>query len=299
LTGWVPIDFNGGTNYVDAAIAEVSDTSLVNPNIDYIGPFDGSLVTVSPEDIVQKTGRTTSHTMGFVNSINNTISVDYMTGTAIYEGQIGIEDPCGGKFSDGGDSGSLIVTIPGPNDGLPKPVGLLFAGGSASGKSITFANPIGTVLTALTTPNTSTHPNNWAPSNNGTGQPTGTLSMVTGTPISTPYTSDSYNTYASSCSSGGGGPGGGNGGGGGGHGGGKPNDVRRAIGLDKAASVKKSHSQEIMALANVVGHGIGVDEDGNAVINIYVSKDSVGSHYPAQIEGVNVRVIEIGPIKAY
>jgi hypothetical protein len=288
---------------VDAAIAEVSDTSTVNPHIDYIGAYqpvtfdtvnnvyDGTYIPTlvnTPWPPVQKTGRTTSHTMGEIDSIDNALWVQYMSGYAYFEGQIGIKDPCGGKFSDGGDSGSLIVTIPGSGN-LPQAVGLLFAGDSTSG--ITFANPIETVLTALTGSSFDT-------SRNGSGQPTGTMSMVTGTTASTtPYTTDSYTTYVNSCS--GGGSGGGGGGKGGGKGGGNPHDVRKATGLDKAASVKKSHAQEIMGLANVVGHGIGVDEEGNAVINIYVSKDSAGGHYPAQIEGVNVRVINTGPIKAY
>jgi len=52
--------------------------------------------------------------------------------------QIGISD---GSFSDGGDSGSLIVT----NDAGKNPVGLLFAGSSTR----TIANPIDDVLAAF------------------------------------------------------------------------------------------------------------------------------------------------------
>ena len=43
------------------------------------------------------------------------------------------------------NSGSLIVTLPADGTGAAQPVGLLFAGGGAD----TFANPAGSVLSAL------------------------------------------------------------------------------------------------------------------------------------------------------
>ncbi|MGH6611815.1 MAG: hypothetical protein ACRECQ_16345, partial [Burkholderiaceae bacterium] len=60
--------------------------------------------------------------------------------------QIEIEGLGDTGFSDGGDSGALIVDA----NGLA--VGLLFAGsesGGRNGKGVTFANPIGTVLEKL------------------------------------------------------------------------------------------------------------------------------------------------------
>jgi hypothetical protein len=62
------------------------------------------------------------------------------------------------------------------------------------------------------------------------------------------------------------------------------------------------HSDQIFALPDVIGHGIGADENGNAVIEIYVAgktRRGAGPAYPADIEGTPVRVIETGPIRAY
>jgi hypothetical protein len=67
-------------------------------------------------------------------------------GNLRFDQQIEIESAGDGSFSDGGDSGSLIV------DDDFGAVGLLFAGSEAGGENglgLTFANPIGTVLDAL------------------------------------------------------------------------------------------------------------------------------------------------------
>ena len=77
--------------------------------------------------------------------LKRTIDVKYGSvcgggrGTARFTNQIRITP---GSFSAGGDSGSLIVEDVAAN---PRPVGLLFAGGSDD----TFANPIQSVLDAL------------------------------------------------------------------------------------------------------------------------------------------------------
>jgi hypothetical protein len=85
-----------------------------------------------------KYGRTTLQTEGQVTEVNVTIKVCYdifCFSAGRFLDQIGI---CCAGFSDGGDSGSLIVS----NDGSHKPFGLLFAGGGDR----TFANRIDLVL---------------------------------------------------------------------------------------------------------------------------------------------------------
>lgn len=142
LADYEPIDFSG-TNTMDAAIAS-SSTS----NLDYATPSEAYGVPgTSPTSAsvgmgVQKYGRTTGHTTGEVSEINVTVDVCYETAgpyncksSARFENQIGITP---GSFSDGGDSGSLIVT----NDSNKDPVGLLFAGSDTR----TLANPISEVL---------------------------------------------------------------------------------------------------------------------------------------------------------
>lgn len=142
LSDYEPIDFEG-TNTMDAAIA-ISSTS----NLDYATPSEAYGVPgTSPTSAtvgmnVQKYGRTTGHTTGEVSEVNVTVDVCYETAgpfscqsSARFENQIGITP---GDFSDGGDSGSLIVT----DNSNKNPVGLLFAGSD----SRTLANPIGDVL---------------------------------------------------------------------------------------------------------------------------------------------------------
>ena len=150
LSAYITINFSGGDNYVDAAIALSTIDLLDNdtPEDGYGIPnatiFVGDLLGLQ----VQKYGRTTGLTKGIVSEVNAISNVGYgdVDGdgdddVARFEDQIIIlGERC--KFSRGGDSGSLIVTN---NEGC-NPVGLLFAGGGRR----TIANPIGAVLEAFT-----------------------------------------------------------------------------------------------------------------------------------------------------
>jgi hypothetical protein len=63
-----------------------------------------------------------------------------------FDNQVEIEGAGSGPFSQGGDSGSLIV------DAGHRAVALLFAGGDqggSNGQGLTYANPIRAVLDAL------------------------------------------------------------------------------------------------------------------------------------------------------
>jgi hypothetical protein len=266
LSEFVTIKFAKGKNKplntVDAAIAKVLPSQVdANGAILGIGPVDdlpGSVATNTP---VQKTGRTTAHTFGKVMATNVTLDVSYDSGTARFANQIRIRKPCGDAgFSDAGDSGSLIVTVPDTGGGPPSAVGLLFAGGGSD----TFANPIGPVLSSLG------------------------VSMVAGVgSTDSQATLSAYQPIADNCPT---------------SGGGRPGRPRGAPpGLAKAKDVATRHSNRIFALPDVVGHGIGADEHGDAVIEIYVKtkgRQGAGGH-PSDIEGVPVSVIETGPIRAY
>jgi hypothetical protein len=143
LSDFEPIKFDGTSNTIDAAIAVSTPDDL-----DYRTPANGygapnSSIGIASVDLpVKKYGRTTSLTHGTVNLVNTTINVGYSSGTALFEGQIGVTGKKG-AFIKAGDSGSLLVTEEGNN-----PVGLLFAGDS-SGK-FAFANPIIAVLERFT-----------------------------------------------------------------------------------------------------------------------------------------------------
>ncbi len=142
LSEFVPVVFSTtASNVVDAAIAQVSpaDVTAATPPDGYGAP-QSQTVQAAIGMRVQKYGRTTGLTKGRVQGINATVNVGYSTGTARFVNQIVIG---GGGFSQGGDSGSLIVVQKGSD--ANKPVGLLFAGGGGT----TIANPIDAVLSAF------------------------------------------------------------------------------------------------------------------------------------------------------
>jgi hypothetical protein len=141
LSDFVHLNFDGGQNKVDAAIAATTTVLLGNatPTDGYGTPMSVTTAAVV-NDAVQKYGRTTKLTKGTITAINATVNVGYSSGTALFVNQIVVY---GNKpFIKAGDSGSLLVTDPGRD-----PVGLLFAG-TSSGK-YAIANQIGDVLTTL------------------------------------------------------------------------------------------------------------------------------------------------------
>ena len=144
LAAFMPINFSdGGTNYVDAAIALSSLDDLDNATPpDGYGTPKSTTADASIGMKVLKYGRTTGQTKGRVYAINVTVDVQYDNGVARFVNQIVITP---GTFSAGGDSGSLIVVDSERTDDHHKPVGLLFAGSSL----YTIANPIGPVLDAF------------------------------------------------------------------------------------------------------------------------------------------------------
>jgi hypothetical protein len=155
LADFQVIDFSGGNNTMDAAIALTSTANFGNstPLDDGYGTPNAALFDDANSDgvfddkshllgrTVQKYGRTTELTHGTITGINGSVTVcyDQFFGicflSANYVDQLIITP---GTFSGGGDSGSLIVT----DDANKNPVGLLFAGSSTS----TIANRIDLVL---------------------------------------------------------------------------------------------------------------------------------------------------------
>jgi hypothetical protein len=124
-----------GSNLVDAAFVR-SDAQRVSGNILDIGQPTANARDPMPGEAVRKSGSTTGLTQGTVQSINASVTVNYICFTAQFVGQI-IVTP--GAFSSGGDSGSPVV------DGSNNPVGLLFAGSAVQ----TILNPITRVLDEL------------------------------------------------------------------------------------------------------------------------------------------------------
>jgi len=138
-----------GTN-VDAALAELRSGAMNTAgNIQDIGTISSVVKAPTVGLAVAKSGRTTGFTTGTIGSINTSVNVQYQKScgsgkkfTVSYTNQVVINST---TFSAGGDSGSLIVSNNSPT--CHQPVALLFAGSSSS----TIGNPIGEVLSKLTT----------------------------------------------------------------------------------------------------------------------------------------------------
>ncbi|GGI07984.1 hypothetical protein [Egicoccus halophilus] len=135
----VPLRRDEG-NLVDAAVARLFDPASVRPRIAHIGAPVPPVAEAALYQSVRKHGRTTEHTVGVVVDVAADIEVRFDTRTLSFLDQLAVVGIGGDDFSDGGDSGSLIV------DAVTRqPVALLFAGGGG----VTFGNAIGEVLAAL------------------------------------------------------------------------------------------------------------------------------------------------------
>jgi hypothetical protein len=162
LERWQPLLFGAGQlNEVDAALACLDDDRLARYDpaaIHQIGAVTGAvdIEQLSGAGIglrVQKTGRTTGHTRGVVESIRTALSpVRYRDGArASFVNQIVVAPPgpwllrllrlwTRHPFALRGDSGALVL------DEYRRAVGLVFA---AARPGRAFVNPIGSVMRAL------------------------------------------------------------------------------------------------------------------------------------------------------
>ncbi|KEI02449.1 hypothetical protein ADU80_12280 [Clostridium botulinum] len=120
-------------NYVDCAIAEITNSSIVSSKIAYIGIPKGTKIPKLNEN-VQKVGRTTERTLGKIISVGFTSIIKYDSGKALFRDLIVTT-----KMSDNGDSGSLLMDDKGYG------IGLL----CSDTPSNTFYNPIQMVLSIL------------------------------------------------------------------------------------------------------------------------------------------------------
>jgi hypothetical protein len=122
-------------NLVDAAVAKPIEEDLVQEEIFDIGVVEGTEPGILGMP-VRKSGRTTGFTTSEISLINATVDINYGgSRTARFENQL-----VSGPMSQGGDSGSLVVS-----GNTLRAVGLLFAGSAQS----TIFNPIQAVLDCL------------------------------------------------------------------------------------------------------------------------------------------------------
>lgn len=138
-----------GANFVDCALGKLAtgiefEAARLRGNGKLAGLGDAFL---DEGTAVSKIGRTTGLTRGRVTAFEmDNVVVEFGIGYVRFDDQVEIEGAGDRPFSDGGDSGSLIV-------GKDKRgVALLFAGsdqGGENGQGLTYANPLRAVLDAL------------------------------------------------------------------------------------------------------------------------------------------------------
>ena len=169
-----------------------------------------------------------------------------------------------GAFSAPGDSGSLILECAddGADDGANVCAPLPVAVGLlfAGGASTTFFNPIDAVFSELN------------------------VAMAgCGSTCFTQTTDDDSTTKN--------GKGGGN------------NGKKKSFGagLEFASDVRARHTDELLERRGVMGTGLGVDENGDPVIEVYVKSATAeaGRPIPTDLDGIAVRVIVTGQIRAF
>src|SRR5829696_5047175 len=258
----VVADFTGaaplGSN-VDAAVAQVRAGQMDSSGfIEDIGVPGNTIVNASVGLSVAKSGRTTGFTTGTVSSINTSVNVQYQKGcnagkkfAVSYTNQIVIGP---GTFSDGGDSGSLIVT----NNSSHNPVALLYAGSSTT----TIGNPIGEVLTKLGAALGRT----FSFGNGGGGGGGGNNPRGNQAGGQQPFIPGLERLM--------------------------PQLPQQAT--DRASAVLEVHRANLMFQPAVMGVGVGASDraDGEAAIIVYVNKDSAARPFlPDSIEGISVTVI--------
>lgn len=153
LRFWIALK-RAGTNFTDAALAKIErdvrgDSSLLR---ELVNGTDRQLAglgspVVDEGEAVFKIGRTTGPTEGRVTAFDlDHVIVNYDMGNLRFDNLIEIEGVGRQAFSDGGDSGSLVVNT------RMEAVALLFAGsdsGGSNGLGLTYASPIHRVLEDL------------------------------------------------------------------------------------------------------------------------------------------------------
>jgi hypothetical protein len=140
LADFQTITFDGSPNTIDAAIALSSpaNVGVATPEDGYGAPSPVTAAAYVGQG-VKKYGRTTGFTTGTVLEVNVSLDVCYVWLVICFQEARFVDQIAIGPdtFSEGGDSGSLIVS-----QGGNQPVALLFAGGDGR----TYGNPIDLVL---------------------------------------------------------------------------------------------------------------------------------------------------------
>jgi hypothetical protein len=128
-------------NQVDAALAQLDPGINVTERYPDLIQLDSVQPAAAVAQArVSKLGRGSGYTLGTIEDLGIDAQVDYETGQFNFVDQLLIKGN-GASFSDGGDSGALVVSA----TGACRPVAMLFAGSP----QYSLATPIDRVLQAL------------------------------------------------------------------------------------------------------------------------------------------------------
>jgi hypothetical protein len=255
-----------GSN-VDAALAQLRPGTMDSTGfIEDVGVPSSTVLAPSVGLSVAKSGRTTGFTTGSVGSINTSVNVQYQKNCGSgkkfvisYTNQVVINSS---TFSAGGDSGSLIVS----NDASHNPVALLYAGSS----STTIGNPIGEVLTTLS----SVSGRSITFGGGGKGGGGGHGNPHLGQSVQQPYIPGL----------------------------GAQMRTLPQQAAERASAVLEQHRANLMSQQGVIGAGVGASDrvDGEAAIVIYVDRTSGARPlFADSMDGLAVRVIYTDPFVAF
>jgi len=265
LSSWVPLNFSGAFNTVDAAIALDVNNSL-DPtgtifNVGTIGNAPPQALDLVDGSFVMKMGRASCLTLGQIDATDAMGKVTYVSGgnslsagTANFDHQILVIGANSGAFTQPGDSGSVVLTAPEAtgSGACPQAIGLLFAS-NASG-TIAAVNPINTVLTALK------------------------VSLV-GQCVGGAATTE-QNQFSASVEG--------------------PSDALRSS-REQVRIAKEQEGRRLLKLDEVVAVGIGAGDDpDHAALAVYVKNDpsEVSAKIPSKIGGVPVKVKQAGAFRS-
>ena len=281
LSAYVPLQYyytknNKPPNYVSAAIAQVRNCA-VKPGGDIldIGPVNSVTTAPSLGLKVKKSGRQTGLTFGSIKAINVAVDADGAPTACNSTAQRNARMVNQFKISSGfavmtQDSGSLVVT---DEPGLPRPVGIVWA----HSPTFVLACPIDAALTQLSedlsqrvgSPRTLSFP------------PIHTASAALGisgadTVAGAARATDSALSVA------------------------VPNDLINQIKVERALLAQERHFKALFNVPDVVGHGIGLSDEDDPVIEVYLRNENARSRarIPAALDNVPVRVLVTGPFTA-
>jgi len=263
LSAFIPILFKTkGTmpsNAVDAAIAQVR-VGKVDPTVFVMDIGTLSSETVAPS--LRIAVKKSGRTTGVTNGNITAVSatIDVSLGSGKTARFVEQIVVGPGNFIAAGDSGSLMVEDVVAN---PRAVGLLFAGSSTTA----IANPIGHVLNAF------------GVSMVGSGPSASVMGKILAWTKKLLSVAESQAANAQL----------------------PPQASQTAV--DAVRRVKERHEGRLLAIPGVIGVGVGVSEKaiGQAAIEIYVKEatESLKQVLPKSLDGIEVKTIETGEIRAY